>query len=77
MTKPFQIKTVHLFIATDKDGVEGVIGMETDIGWLPFVAADPERLEALRPMAKAISRAAHTPVTLAEFSIRTDKEVIK
>lgn len=76
MKPGFKIKTIHAFIATEDDGTEGIIGMQTPDGWMPFVAADSDRLESLRPYAIEIAKAAGTRVTIAEFSIRKDVEVL-
>lgn len=76
MKKPFKIETLHAFIATDDDGVEGVAAFNMGGNWFPMVAADPERLASLRPVAEAIVQTSGKPLTLARFSTRTDLEVL-
>lgn len=76
MKPGFKIKTVHAFIATEADGTEGIIGMQTKNGWMPFVAADEERIESLRPLAIEIAKAAGVQIVVAKFSVRENVEVL-
>lgn len=76
MTK--KIEEMYAFVVTDPDDdTEGVIGMKTDIGWMPLVGADLSRIESLREMAKTIAGAAGTrdSLKLLRFSHRTEEEV--
>ncbi len=72
----FHIEAIHAFLAVDEDGEEGVIGMMTKAGWVPFVAADLKRLEELRPKAEDIALITNKRVRLAKFSIREDIDEI-
>lgn len=72
----FKIKTIHAFIAEDKDGTEGVIGQYTPNGWMPFVCADETRVESLRPIAQQIAKTTNHKIKLCRFSIREDLENI-
>lgn len=76
MKAGFKIQTLHAFIATEADGTEGVIGAHINGMMMPFVAADPVRVDALRDRARDIARASGRPVVLAKFEIRTDLETI-
>lgn len=77
MTKGFKIQTIHAFIATEKDGTEGVIGeLMPDGIFMAFIAADPKRMESLKPRAVKIAKASGTKVTIARFSVRENLEVI-
>ena len=73
----FKIKNIHAFIAEDKDGTEGVIGMKTPDGWMPFVCADEARIEYLRPIAQQIATTTKNKVKLVRFSVRENLEIIE
>lgn len=73
----FRIEAVHAFVAVDEDGEEGIIGMQTMKGWLPFVAADKTRLDQLRPIAQSIANQTNKEVRLLRFAIREDVEVLE
>jgi hypothetical protein len=68
----FRIETIQAFVAVGPDGDEGIIGANVGHGWTPFVAADPERLEQLRPMARKIAKETGIEVRLIRFSLRDD-----
>lgn len=74
----FKIQTIHAFICTEDDGTEGVIGMLLPNGrWMPFICADPVRMEELRPIAQQFAQEHDKHVVLARFSVREDIEEIK
>lgn len=55
--EPFQIKEIHVYLATDKDGVEGVTGFMSGDGiFWPMVCADRARLDSWRDKAQQIAR---------------------
>jgi hypothetical protein len=69
----FRIENCWLFVSTDDDGEEGVIGqlVSSPVGgaqWMPFVCTDEKRVDSLRPMAKAVAEASGIQVTLVRFS---------
>lgn len=66
------ISTVTAFVSVDKDGNEGVIGMMSSMGWVPFVCADEKRIASLYPHAKELSKASGIPFKVLQFSTRTD-----
>ena len=76
LKEPFKVQTIHAFIATDDNGVEGVAMFNMGGKWFPIIAADLECLESLRPVAEAIVQTSGKPLTLARFSTRTDLEVL-
>lgn len=70
------IDTVHAFIGVDHDG-EGIAAfLGPDGVWMPMVAADPERIKHLRPIAQDIATISGKRLVLAKFSVREDLEVI-
>jgi hypothetical protein len=71
------IDTISAFIATDETG-EGICAFMTPEGhWMPMVAADKARVEALRPIAQTVADASGLRVVLAEFSARSDLEILE
>jgi len=69
------IKEMFAYVVEDKDG-EGIIGfLDGNNQWLPLVGADTERMESLRPLAKAICDAKKVPYKLLKFSTRKVLEV--
>lgn len=74
--EPFKIGAIHAYIADNGDEGEGVIGAMMGIVFIPFVAADKQRLEALRPEAQRIANETGKPVKLIRLSVREDLETI-
>jgi len=72
----FVIRDLYAFLAVHADGDEGVVGMPVGGSMLPLVAADRERLEALRPYARAAARASGLSIRLVRFTAREEIEVI-
>lgn len=73
----FKITTLHAFIATEEDGTEGVCAVHTGDGWLPLIAADENRLAAIRPAAQFLATELGKEVTLIRVTAREDLEIIK
>lgn len=72
-----KITTIHAFIAEEEDGSEGLCAFQSPgYGWIPMVAADPDRVQSLREYAEGIARSTGRPVKLIRFSVRSDLEVI-
>jgi len=72
-----RIEEMYAFVAEDTGpDDEGIIGMNTEMGWLPLVGADMARVDSLRPIAQGIGRQVGKKVTLVHFSNRDDLEVI-
>jgi hypothetical protein len=73
-----QITEMYAFVAVDRDGDEGIIGMRAPDGsWMPLVGADKARVESLRSIAREIARASHREVRLLRFSVREELEVLR
>lgn len=74
----FVITEVYAYLAVHDDGDEAVAGATMPDGTLmPLIAADPARLEALRPYAEAVARLAGKRIRLVRFTTRTDIETIE
>jgi hypothetical protein len=78
-----RIDTLFAFIVVDDDGTEGVPAMLVPPGvfptatMLPFMGADPARVEALRKQVMTDPLLKGKTITLAQFSVRTNLEVIQ
>lgn len=73
------IEKLWAYVATEEDGGEGVCAFynEKSDMWMPMIGADEERMLSLKSVAKKIADNTNTPVTLVEFSVRKDLEVVK
>lgn len=50
-----KITEMYAFVVADKnENDEGIIGMNTVSGWMPFVGADLSRVDSIRPFANRI-----------------------
>lgn len=65
-----RIDEVFLFVAGPEDD-EGIVGVQTNNGWLPLLAADAERVDSLRPLAGEIAVLEGVSVRLLRFTTRT------
>ena len=64
-----KVNEIWAYVSEDDDGMEGLIGMKTDQGWMPFVCADQVRVEALREHARHIQKASGKAVRLKHFRL--------
>lgn len=48
-----RIDELYAFVAIDKEGHEGILGMTTAGGWVPLIGADLARIESIKPYADA------------------------
>ena len=72
-----RIDSIFAFVAEDSGpDDEGVIGAMTVDGWMPLVGADMARVNALRPIARAVAQRLGKPVKLLRFTKREVLEVI-
>ena len=71
-----RIEQMYAFIAEEGPDDEGVIGMNTRLGWMPLVGADMARVKSLRQMALQVAREAGKPVKLLRFTRREELEVL-
>lgn len=67
MTTPHKITEVFVFLATEKDGSEGIPGVGTDIGIVPLVTANPVLVKPYRELAKQITTKTGCPIKLYRF----------
>jgi hypothetical protein len=74
---PLKIDSMYAFIAKDKEGEEGVVGMKTHDGWIPMVGADMDRVNSLMPIAKMIAEQTGVTIKLYLFTGRTEITEIK
>jgi len=66
-----KIERLYAWIATEKDGGEGLCAMISENGLtIPLIGADMERIESLRDKAQEVARMSRCPVRLVEFSQR-------
>lgn len=73
----FVIEAVHVFVAVDPaDGDEGVPAFFDGQAWMPLIAANPQRLHDLRPIAERIAREQSIEIKLVRFDRRTNIETI-
>lgn len=68
-----KIDRFWVYVSEDEDG-EGIIGVKTDDGWMPFIASDKDRIDNLKPFAINIAKATKRPVKLVEYSVRKEIE---
>lgn len=73
----FSIDRMWAFLAVGDDGDEGVVATSGAMPgvMLPLVAADQERLGALRPVAAEIAKMTGRAIRLVRFDQRTEVEV--
>jgi len=69
------IEKMFAFIANDGES-EGLVGAQFKDTLLPLVAADPERMESLKDVARQIATNTGKDISIVEFSVRTVVEVI-
>jgi hypothetical protein len=66
-----KIERIYCWIATDKDGDEGICGGMFDDMWLMLAGADRPRIESFRGFAEEIARQTGSPVKLKVFGTGT------
>lgn len=67
MAVPFKIERIYAWIATEKDGSEGVPAMIA-AGWHhPMLGADRERVESYRPQVVTLRKELGIPIRLVCF----------
>lgn len=64
-----RIREMYAFVIEDTGpDDEGVIGMDTMKGWVPFVGADVARVDDLRVSAQAIATQLKKPVKVLRWT---------
>lgn len=71
-----KINKLYAWVATDKDGGEGIIASQRNGLWFPMVSADRARVETLRAEVIDIGKISGLPIALLEFSERRVVEVL-
>lgn len=72
-----RIEGLYAFVSVDAaDGNEGVMAVQIGDSWMPLIAADPERLKALRPLAEDVVKITRKAARLVRFTGRVDMEEI-
>lgn len=66
------VEKVTCFVSVDKDGNEGIMGANTEMGFIPLIGADEERIKSLYPIAKQISKLAGVPFKVIQLNTRAD-----
>jgi hypothetical protein len=70
-----RIDHIWAFVSFD-DGGEGVCAAPMGgLGMVPLIAADPARVESLKPIAAHIAKSFGKPVRLVKFTSREEIEV--
>jgi hypothetical protein len=65
-----KITEMFAFVATDKNGDEGVMGfLEQGGAWVPLVGADMDRVDSLRPIAREITLVAGVDYKILHFNL--------
>lgn len=68
MTVPLKIERIYAWIATEKDGSEGVPSMSTPDGWHhAMLGADKERVESYREQVVMLRKQLGIPIRLVCF----------
>lgn len=72
-----QIDEVYIFVSCDKDG-EGIVGQTINMlgapVFMPFVCADKQRVQSLKPLAKTIAKESGKKIKLIRLSVREEIE---
>lgn len=72
-----KITEVYVFASVDEGG-GGIVGQTLPIGgrdtFMPFVCADKERMESIKPLAKEIARLSGKKIKLIRLSVREELE---
>jgi hypothetical protein len=70
-----KIEEMFAFAAEDVDGDEGIMALRTPANvWVPLVGSDMARVDSLRPIADAISRATGIKYKLLHFKLVSEIE---
>ena len=70
MKGQLRIDEMYAFTIVDEDGTEGVIGMNTSDGWIPFTGADMARVDSIKPIAQKIAKETGKKITVLKFTNR-------
>jgi len=76
----FKITSLWAFVADDPEQGEGLVAYSSsEMGGavLPAIGADQTRVEDLLPMMSDLAKQVSFPITLVQFTVREDIEVVK
>lgn len=63
------VTEIFAFVAEEKPGDEGVMGIMTQGAWTPMLGADMNRIHSLKPIADEISQISGKPYKLLHFKL--------
>ena len=70
------IKEMYAFIAIDKEGNEGIMGIRGDNhSWLPLVGADMARVNSIKCAAQNLAKITGTKCILKKFKLVYEEEI--
>jgi len=73
-----KINTMYAFVAEDKSpDDEGIVGIDTPLGWMPLVGGDMKRVESLKPIAANVARQTGKRIKILQFETRKEIGVIE
>jgi hypothetical protein len=72
-----RVDQMFVFLAVDHTGDEGVIAYPMGNTIMPLLGADMARVDSVRTLAQKIADARGCDITLAVFSVRENREVIR
>jgi hypothetical protein len=76
MEGQLHIDSMWAFVATDKDGTEGIPAFQSGAMLLPLVGADMQRIESMRPIAQTLADERGITIKLVHFTNRQEIETI-
>lgn len=71
-----KIKTLMAFVSEDANGDEVIAAFKTELGWMPMIGADENRIKSLRPMALDLYLHTGIPIKLVRFTTREEIDSI-
>ena len=71
-----KIENVWAFVSHDDKGNEGLCAIPTNLGMMPMIAADVDRLNSLKEAAQKLKAMTNKKIKLIKFSVREDLETI-
>ena len=74
---PMRVNHMWAFLAVDDEGNEGIVAARLEGTWFPLIAADEERLEQLRSVARHTAAIVKKQVQLVKFTERVELEIVK
>jgi len=73
-----KVHELWAYVAEDEQGEEGIVSYPTELGVMPLIGADRERMKSLRRWALAASLARGKPVELRRYHlVESEIEVIR